>query len=137
MKARSGAIRRKVRRRKAATAQRSATRRSAIDTVRRERDEALEQQAAISGILQVISNSPGDVQPVLDTVAGHAARICDAKVVDIILVEDGKGKHVKATFGELGDDGRHHGRQRAGTRLDLHHPAAEDRGRFQGSGGGL
>ena len=90
-----------MRRRKAATAKRPGTRPTAIDAVRRERDEALEQQAAISEILQVISNSPGDVQPVLDSVAGHAARICDAKVVDIILVEGGR-QHVKATFGELG-----------------------------------
>jgi hypothetical protein len=53
----------------------------------RELDEALEQQAAISDILRVISNSPGDVQPVLDSVAEHAARICEAQVVDISIVD--------------------------------------------------
>ena len=36
----------------------------------------------------------------------------------------------------LSDDGRrHHGRERARPRLDLHHPAAENCGRSEGSGG--
>ena len=38
--------------------------------------EALEQHAAISEILRVISSSPGDVTPVLATVAKRAAHLC-------------------------------------------------------------
>jgi hypothetical protein len=53
----------------------------------RELNQALEQQAAIRDILRVISNSPSDVQPVLDSVAQHAARICEARVVDILIVD--------------------------------------------------
>ena len=67
----------------------------------RERDEALEQQTAISDVLRVISKSPSDVQPVLDSVAEHAARICEAQVVDIAIVDNEVLRFV-ASFGEFG-----------------------------------
>ncbi len=63
--------------------------------------ESLEQQTAISEILRVISNSPSDVQPVLDSVAEHAGRMCQAQIVDIIVVENNVLR-VGATFGDLG-----------------------------------
>src|SRR5215468_2335414 len=67
----------------------------------RELSESLEQQTAIGEILRVISNSPSDVQPVLDSVAEHAARICEAQVVDIAIV-DNEVFRMAASFGELG-----------------------------------
>jgi two-component system NtrC family sensor kinase len=55
---------------------------------------------AISEILHAIAGSSGDEQAVLDTVAKHAAIICEAKVVDIIIAE-GNGLRVRASFGDL------------------------------------
>ena len=66
----------------------------------RELAESLQQQTAISDILRVISTSPDDVQPVFDTVAERAARICEAQFVSIIVVHD-DAMHQAASFGNL------------------------------------
>jgi GAF domain-containing protein len=44
----------------------------------RERDEALEQQAATSEVLRTISGAPSDLQPIFEAMLAHAVRICDA-----------------------------------------------------------
>ncbi len=74
----------------------------AIENVRlhSETKEALEQQTATSKILEVIASSPTDLQPVLDTVAENAARLCDAADAKIHLVE-GNGTRLVASFGSL------------------------------------
>ena len=63
--------------------------------------ESLEQQTAISDILRAMSSSPGDVKPVFASVAEHAARICEAQIVDVLIVE-GDTLHYAAEFGEFG-----------------------------------
>ena len=72
----------------------------ALENVRlfQELKESLEQQTATSDILGVIASSPTDVQPVLDTIAENAARICGTPDVSIIRVED-DAYRVAAAYG--------------------------------------
>jgi len=74
----------------------------AIENVRlfQELKESLEQQTATSEILGVIASSPTDIQPVLDTVAKNAARLCDAADASIRLIE-GDRTRLAASFGTL------------------------------------
>jgi signal transduction histidine kinase len=61
----------------------------AIENARlfKELKESLEQQTATSEILGVIASSPTDIQPVLDTIAESAARVCGSDDATIRLIE--------------------------------------------------
>src|SRR4030095_1629947 len=65
--------------------------------------EALEQQTATSEILRVISRSQTDVQPVFETIAANALRLCDAQF-SAIFRYDGELIHIGA-FQNLDPEG--------------------------------
>jgi GAF domain-containing protein len=69
-----------------------------LDRVTRERDEALEQLAATSEVLKVISSSPTERQSVLDMVGENAARLCDANNAVIFQLEGDRLRQV-ASYG--------------------------------------
>ena len=60
--------------------------------------ELLQQQTATAEVLQVISSSPSDLEPVFTTMLANAVRICDAKFGTLFRY-DGKALNLAASIG--------------------------------------
>jgi signal transduction histidine kinase len=60
-----------------------------LKACRRELSEALDQQTATSEVLRVISSSPGELEPVFESMLENAVRICEAKHGNLYLHEGG------------------------------------------------
>ena len=72
----------------------------------RELSESLEQQTATSEVLKVISSSPGELEPVFETMLANAVRVCGAKFGAMQLYNEGTFRtvamhNVPPAFAEL------------------------------------
>ncbi|HYK98220.1 MAG TPA: GAF domain-containing protein, partial [Candidatus Acidoferrales bacterium] len=75
----------------------------AMENVRlfNETKEGLERQTAIAEILRVMSESPTDIQPVLDAIARNAVRYCAAEDCGVALVRPDSMLEQVAQFGPM------------------------------------
>ena len=61
-----------------------------VGALSHELNETREQRAAISAVLNIISRSPSDVTPVLETIAEIAQRLCQSEQAYILRLRDGR-----------------------------------------------
>jgi class 3 adenylate cyclase len=71
-----------------------------VGRLTRELQEALAQQTATSDVLRVISSSPGDLQPVFESMLANAAKLC-AAAYGTMWLRDGDGFRAAAIYGDL------------------------------------
>jgi signal transduction histidine kinase len=68
-----------------------------VAALRRELDEAREQQTATSEVLEIISSSPGELEQVFSEILSNATRICEARFGALFKYENG-GMDILATL---------------------------------------
>ena len=74
----------------------AAGRETNVSRLTRERDEALQQQAATSEVLSIIRRSPADARPVFDAIVESAARLSGA-IFSVLYLYDGDRMRIGAT----------------------------------------
>jgi GAF domain-containing protein len=85
----------------------------------RELSESLQQQTATSEVLSIISSSPGELEPVFQSMLENATRICGAKF-GVLWQAEGEGFRTVAAYGlppKFADERR---------RTPLIHPSGDD-----------
>jgi signal transduction histidine kinase len=78
----------------------TAVKETKVARLTRELQEALAQQTATSDVLRVISSSPGDLQPVFESILANAAKLCPA-AYGAMWLSEGDGFRAAAIYGDL------------------------------------